>query len=278
MAFVRKCILPFALVFCLSAFSQDVKFIYQSKIGTGNIDTVSVWAISMTNSPVSLGAVNLSWVFKSSCLSYTPGNFPAPNSYWSIFRDTWGSLLDFDQLQNISVTYDGNLYDRRVQYGNAIAFFPVPVVVPASSQPPRLVMKLWFTGSCTSQVYMEDESENGLNQIADPNNSLLTYIIENVLNQPLANPQPKAEVEELVSSQLSLSPNPSDGQVKLSFPDGYTQGRIELYDLNGRLLYEEISAFDLPKNLSFSHLPVGRYLLRVISEGGESWSKKMIIR
>ena len=208
MAFVRKCILALLLVSCISAVGQDVKFSYQSKLGTGGVDTVLVWARSMTNSSVSLGAVNLSWVYNSSCLSYTPGNFPAPASYWSLFRDTWGSLLDFDQVQNINVTYDGNSYDRRVQYGNAISFFPVPVVVPASSQTPLLVMKLWFSGSCTSMVYMEDESENGLNQIADPSANLLTYIIENTLTQPLFNPGQEVEAEELTAHVDRTDPQP----------------------------------------------------------------------
>jgi hypothetical protein len=203
MAFYRKCLILALLALCLQANAQDVRFSYQSKIGTGNIDTILVWARSNTINPISLGAVNLSWVFNSSCLSYTAGGSPTPNSYWSLFRNTWGSLLDLDLLQTITVTYDGNPYDRRVQYGNAMAFFPAPIVLPTNAQAPLLVMKLWFSGSCTSQVYMEDESENGLNQIAGPTGNLLTYIIENILSQPLASIWSEVKVD-LPSPEAAL--------------------------------------------------------------------------
>lgn len=216
MAFYRKCLILALLAFCLQANAQDVRFSYQSKIGTGNIDTILVWARSNTNNPISLGAVNLSWVFNSSCLSYTAGGSPTPNSYWSLFRNTWGSLLDLDLLQTIIVSYNGNSYDKRVQYGNAMAFFPLPIVLPSNNQAPLFVMKLWFSGSCASQVYMEDESENDLNQIADPTGNLLTYIIENILSQPLASIWSELNVDLLSPESAFVSWTPT-----AEMTDGY---------------------------------------------------------
>lgn len=366
MAFFRRCLILVLITISLQSLAQDVKFSYQSKIGTSNIDTILVWARSFTTSPVSLGAVNLSWVYANSCLTYTPGNVPSPNSYWSLFRDTWTSLLDFDQLQTISVTYDGNTYDRRVQYGNAISFVPVPIVLPANTQAPILVMKLWFSGTCTSQVYMEDESENGLNQIADPNGNLLTYVIENLLSQPLEELWSTIQVEasssesallswtpsremgegtfqieksrrhdfgtfdpvatlafqkdkkegytfedklaydglsyyriryqavtgqEVLSRVVSLYiedkdivapiriyPNPSNGDFQLNFLHTDDPVRIRIWDIHGRIVFEENHRFSGSYSLSLPALAAGQYQLTILEKDGKRWNKKLLIQ
>lgn len=363
---LRKCIIFFLLACCLQSYSQDVRFSYQSKIGAGNVDTVLVWARSNTTTSISLGAVNLSWVFSSSCLTFVPGNSPTPNSYWSLFRNTWGPLLDFDQLQNITVTWNGNNYDRRVQYGNAMAFFPIPLVLPPNTQAPTLVMKLWFTGACASQVYMEDEGENGLNQIADPNGNLLSYIIENLLSQPLEgiwssvdiqSTQPESallswvpeadmiagsfsversaspnfsEMETLgtvpnqvetksthtymdknplaglsyyrvryddVSGQEEVSrvvslfletaelkdpiriiPNPSNGHFKLNFLASSEPVNAQLWDMQGRLVWEQTHLFQGPIPILASFLPGGTYQLMITQPDGQQWHKKVMIK
>ena len=161
-------------------FAQDVKIMYQSKLGVGNIDTVLVYMRSNKPAAQDISAVNLSLVYQNICLSVV-GNSE------NIFLATWGFSLE--NIQTISITprtYNGNLYNRRYQYGNSviIGFFPL-ITLPDSFSAPMLVMKVAFNGTCTSLVYMEDEVENPFNQIADGTLVPIPYIIENILNQPL---------------------------------------------------------------------------------------------
>lgn len=164
-----------------SLFAQDVRIMYQSKLGTGGVDTVLVYMRSHKPVTQDIAAVNFSFAFQNSCLAFQSNND-------NVFLAAWTNFLENGQVITIlPTTYQGNIYDKRYQYGNSngfIGFYPI-ITLPDSNSSPMLVMKVAFSGTCASLVYMENENENPFNQIADENLFAIPYIIENILNQPL---------------------------------------------------------------------------------------------
>jgi hypothetical protein len=212
---------------------------------------------------------------------------------------------------------------------------------------------------------MEDESENGLNQVADPNGNLLSYVIENLLSQPLDELWSTVKIEtntaesalfswtprlemgegtfqieksrrpdfgalevvaniafekdkkkvytvededayagisyyrvryQAVTGQEELSrvvslymesddfvdpirihPNPSNGNFQLNFLQTDEPVRIQVWDVQGRLVFEEKRRFSGPHGFSLSTLSAGPYQLVILGNDGRRWSKKVLI-
>ncbi len=81
------------------------------------------------------------------------------------------------------------------------------------------------------------------------------------------------EVVEWHDARFSFYPNPAKDLLQLQYSNGTIPVGIDLYDLQGRLVHTQHSAFE---SIDMSQLPAGTYMMRVIMEDGKSYSDKVV--
>ena len=72
---------------------------------------------------------------------------------------------------------------------------------------------------------------------------------------------------------VSTFPNPAKGNLNLEFSPDVTPTRIELYDLQGRLVRRQATGLE---SIDMEGLPGGTYTMRVTLEGGKTFSDKVV--
>ena len=68
-------------------------------------------------------------------------------------------------------------------------------------------------------------------------------------------------------------PNPVQNQLRMHFSPDVQPDKVELYDLQGRLVRTQSKAFE---SIDMSQLPAGTYTLRVTMEDGKTYSDKVV--
>jgi len=81
--------------------------------------------------------------------------------------------------------------------------------------------------------------------------------------------------ESFEVARITLYPNPSNGSVLLSFEAGFEGERIEVSDLQGRVVATE-TLHGQSQNIDLSHLVDGTYILKV-NFGNYIWNSRVII-
>ena len=81
-----------------------------------------------------------------------------------------------------------------------------------------------------------------------------------------------ADTEEITVS-MSLSPNPATAQVRIVLPDGEESRIAEVFSLDGRLV---LSATPKTNVIDISNLAAGMYIVKVTTDNGESFEKKIV--
>ncbi len=75
---------------------------------------------------------------------------------------------------------------------------------------------------------------------------------------------------------LSVSPNPSTGEFSINLNNRVKSGLLNIYDVNGKLVYRELGLRGVKKMLNLNHLENGLYILS-IQEGEKAFMTKLII-
>ncbi|MBL0082022.1 MAG: T9SS type A sorting domain-containing protein [Saprospiraceae bacterium] len=82
---------------------------------------------------------------------------------------------------------------------------------------------------------------------------------------------------EFSIDQLNLYPNPSSGSVRIVFPNGINEGKLDIYNASGTLVMSR----DFDKHLSnffeFEDLPSGMYMIKAIDKAGKSVVGKLVV-
>ena len=68
-------------------------------------------------------------------------------------------------------------------------------------------------------------------------------------------------------------PNPAQDQLRLQYSPDVQPTRVELYDLQGRLVRSQGSAFE---SVDMGQLPTGTYTMSVIMDDGQVFSDKVV--
>ena len=172
MMYYRKIFQTLAL-FCLltgslSAQTVDFRILYQWFAGPNNVDTLRLYVESASTTPLTINAVNFSFVYRSACDSLI--------SFNQIFTGLWGTFLEGNDTITLPVpkTYGGINYDTRIQYGN---FGFAGITAPAIQDSALCFAEAVFKRDCPDYPYVEDESENGLNQWQGPLGPLTYEVI-----------------------------------------------------------------------------------------------------
>ncbi|MEO0472858.1 MAG: hypothetical protein AAF206_24795 [Bacteroidota bacterium] len=166
-----------SLVGALSLRAQDLTLSYATSAGTDGTTVLEVFMTNHRSDPMQIGAMNLSVM--------THANQAIRQDVWSVFGDDWGGNLENLQEIRFNRSYLGNQYDQRFQYGNTSANLSAPASIdlPAAGHEPVSVMRLSFQTNSKLEVYMEDLSENPMNEIADLMGEPIEYEILNTFGQ-----------------------------------------------------------------------------------------------
>lgn len=87
-------------------------------------------------------------------------------------------------------------------------------------------------------------------------------------------------VNDLISTQFQVYPNPSTGVFNVEFETKYTDLSYQVFNLEGKLLLQNplnSMGGKVNQKINLSHLPAGTYVLQ-IKNGSETSSHKLIIR
>ena len=82
------------------------------------------------------------------------------------------------------------------------------------------------------------------------------------------------EEPETSTNDLILYPNPVSNTLHISLPESQRQGQMSIFDLMGRLVYQDALATEIPV-ADFSD---GVYFIRLITDAGQVITQKFIIR
>ncbi len=113
-----------------------------------------------------------------------------------------------------------------------------------------------------------------------------TVPIKNQLNQATPNYQ-QAMVNAVVKSameenDLLILPNPSNGIFKIKLPAAYKSNtmNIWIYDISGNLIAnkENLKKWPEAEDINISEYGAGTYMLRILTENGKSYTRRVIVK
>ena len=237
---MRTISLAILLLLGMSLNAQDLKVIYEVSQGTNGNNSLKVYMQSTTPDEVQVGAINFSFAHIGACSDFEP--------VYSLFTTEWTDFLErkMDKA-SISKEYENKIYDNRVQYGIAEPGMPNTevITVPGSDQEKLFVYEMSFKGPMGDAIYMEDLSENPVNQIGGSMFNNIPYVIVNE-SQPTATAV-EGSIGEIGQIALSVKvfPNPVTDFANVSIQgiERETLG-IQVTDLKGAVLLKQNTILD----------------------------------
>lgn len=162
-------LLGFSLSLSLQA--QDMLLCYDHIYNASrSIDTLKVYLKGDADTTLGIRAANFSVAYHDSCAVF--------DTLESYFTAPWSSFFELTQVSNgLDLTYNNRKYDARIQYGNSDPGLPManPVFSPQSDSDSLLLFTLIFKGTCSQKLYLENESDNSLNQFGDETFTPIDY-------------------------------------------------------------------------------------------------------
>ncbi len=99
------------------------------------------------------------------------------------------------------------------------------------------------------------------------------------LNGLLLQKDSEGGFETPVKKSLSISPNPADQWITITYPDTETASVIKIYSIRGQLIMQKYIHGNVDNTvIDVAHLPSGEYLLQYEPSNGQSACEKIIIR
>lgn len=84
------------------------------------------------------------------------------------------------------------------------------------------------------------------------------------------------DTQSFSKSQVSLTPNPASSSVRILL-NGHLMSKIDIIDIKGAIVYTEENLSLSEKNISLESIKSGIYIVKVLSDNGQSIFKKLII-
>ncbi|MFK7971932.1 MAG: T9SS type A sorting domain-containing protein [Bacteroidia bacterium] len=240
--------------------AQLVRYCVSIIPGSGNTDTVALGLQSLADTTVSIRALNLSMVFDTTCTDFV--------SYSTLVEDmqSWGIFFGNDSVtRNINVNYQGETYYARLLYANADPrpTNPRAVVLPAAEDQPLIIFKAVFQGNCLPEVYLEDQTENPLNQIGSVDNNAVPYRVDHFACAPVS-------IDRKLPS-IKVWPNPSQGLLNLEYASRFS---FSIYDAKGDLVQKGTSTGKKALRITEGS---GLYVVRMQDESGRVFVRKVVV-
>lgn len=199
------------------------------------------------------------------------------------------TYVSVEDVEPFYLTYPNNLHSSPALLWNVGDQETITWNVGGTVEPPinTTHVNIYFTtDDMDTLVPLAENVENNGSQtitVPDVNSSNLRVVIIPTNSTYFAISKPITiegwtSVKQFDFEEFHLYPNPTNSEVTVSFVvDNPSKVRIELFDLNGRLiLQKDVQAErELRENISLQSLSVGTYLLK-ISNGKQSITKKII--
>ena len=84
------------------------------------------------------------------------------------------------------------------------------------------------------------------------------------------------DTQSFSKSQVSLTPNPASSSIRILL-NGHLMSKIDIIDIKGAIVYTEENLSLSEKNISLESIKSGIYIVKVLSDNGQSIFKKLII-
>ncbi len=247
-------------IFSLGALlpAQQLAISYEIIPQSDNELVMHVYLQSLTNQDQPIRAINLSLAIPESCVKIT--------GQTAVFSDAWTDYLQEVQITDqLDLNYNNWHYDNRWQFGSADPGLPNTraIIAPAQDKAALLIMQIRLKGNCTDKLYLENQTQNGLNQVGDAQMQAMEWIIIH----------PKASIELQNGVSLQAFPNPVNDVLNIHL-DGHREHAysLELFSLEGKMIMQEQMDIEQQElKIKMDHLPNAVYVLSVRKKGeGES--------
>ncbi len=245
------------LFFSLGYFAQaqDVALSYELDQLNETSAKMQVYLHSLTDESQALKAINFSLALPAGCAEVT--------GQQSIFADSWTQHLEEIQvIVGLEMDYNNWHYSQRWQYGSADPGLPgtAAIIAPAQGEAPVWIMEISLKGSCLEKAYLEQQSENPINQMGDAQVQPMDWTV--------IHPQTELELEQ--GSSLEIFPNPVKDFLNLSFEGTAIETyQIQLVSSDGKVIQAKLFDPAQEANMKFDmrSLPAAMYLLSIQKEG-----------
>jgi len=82
-------------------------------------------------------------------------------------------------------------------------------------------------------------------------------------------------VENKKTLQLKISPNPSNGFVKINNAQDFSQGQVQVYNYLGKIVFK--GRVNTNETIDLSHLNNGMYIVTYFTQTGNPQSTRLVI-
>jgi uncharacterized repeat protein (TIGR01451 family) len=180
-----------------------------------------------------------------------------------VIADTIDANLDLNSLQILSTSHNLELSRE----GNVLYFEYDQIFLPDSTTD--------FDGSIGYVRYQIDPFPS-FNAGETIENTAYIYfdfnepIVTNTVVTEFGNPPLSTNEKTIITS---IYPNPTKDRITATWNSDFAPERVEIFDLTGRLLMEELALGSNLLEIELSDFPQGLYIIRFISEGFVSENK-----
>jgi len=251
----------------MSLYAQQVAISYEMDPISDQETQLQIYLQSLTEEAQLIRAINLSIALPEGCLEVA--------SYSNVFTEAWTDYLQEVQTnKGVELMYQEKYYSQRWQYGCADPGLPSTsaIVVPAKGEAPLLGMTVTLSGSCLDHFYLEQQTENPLNQIGDTEVQPINWTII----------QPETEISIGQEQSIHIYPNPVKDWLNLSFEGNFEEAfEVKLISQDGKTIWmKQLHPLEMPFNrFNLQDLPSAVYLLQIRStQNSESVNLLKIIK
>ncbi|HRN98069.1 MAG TPA: T9SS type A sorting domain-containing protein, partial [Flavobacterium sp.] len=93
---------------------------------------------------------------------------------------------------------------------------------------------------------------------------------------PPPGPNCTLSVDYTTGNLIRIFPNPSNGQVSVRINNFSGNVQVDVFDINGRRVYSDLTAINQEKSLSLGHLQTGMYVIKLEADN-LSHTQKIVI-
>lgn len=230
-------------------------------------DSLRIFLEGNAERSIGLSEVNFSVAFNDSCTSF--------DSLQSLLNAKWGEARgQIDIQDSLQLSYNGKNYDSRLIYNHHNpSSSPLNLLSPSSQiRFPTWISTLYFSGSCSQDIYMETQAEHAENLMLNQLDRLVGYGMSLCDSLPEDTIVLSMATVEMQKAGWQISPNPISDQLFIQHIDRTIfSGRMQLMDIAGKVVWEEYLTMGKEiKRKEMSNFPTGVYILNIEDKNGTS--------
>ena len=216
-------------------------------------------------------------MWKTITIPSKPYIYPNGKAHLSPWGDSYGIFYPSEELFNLDP-----LLEVAVYYGTDLgtgAIFIINETGAAVDSIMQVNMTSWNSGPSVFTVY--NTASGTFQAVVSRTTGVSVYSLPGTIPCDVCGNGLGLANEKVKQNGVSEPiPNPSSGQVKITFtlPDNVKQGQIDIYNMNG----QKLKSFKVDKTFGYitvddSEFPAGMYYYNLIADGEVSTTRKMLV-